>query len=768
MSQIRINKIVYALAVVLIAAHHALPAQTVPAPEGRRLRDIVAEKYPDGKLLIGATTGSWGLEKTIGVVMDREFSYVTPENDFKQSVIRSDPNKWNWSSADAWLKHIVQNNQVLRIHGPIAPQCSNWAKEDSRTAEELSRELDTFMTALCIRYNNVPGIKYLDVVNEVALSDGTWHHPKAGTDQWENPWLTIGQDSDPNRTPLYVKQAFAIANEYAPDLKLIFNNHCHPGTAGMEKVKQTVLYLRERGYRVDGLGWQGHVEVGWATAQNLQELREVIDWCQERDLEFHITEFDAWIMDKTRQTLEGQAYTYRAIMDVLLEKLDSLTIGWNTWHITDASGWKPELIPSLFDDLYQPKPAYYAFQLSLETGGDYTTPYDIIFKVRSNESGDYIEGCKVGFNQQTNYSDESGEVEFQSVTSARYSVVTSKENMNPFKKEISIYSDTTITLWLDTARHKVTHLLLDSYSKTPISGALVTMDTLDLITDLNGEATVSVYPGTYISVFSKAGYKNVQAEVQIVSDTLLTTLLDRTHATVKFWLKKGDMPLKDALVILENDSAYTDFLGICRFENLPVDSSYNYSVFKEFYYSINGMLTPRTDTTVYLELSKSIGKVEFLLDAESADAQNACVIFNSDSVCFGSEGTCRFYNIPLLMEYPFTIISDNYPEYSGSLFLENDTAVIITLLNSYLPGIQTHIETLLYPNPARGSLYIVSQKEFDFIDVNNASGSTLMRIPCSSPSVQIDISDLPGGYYWIRLGKQDSDFRIVRPFIVVE
>ncbi len=268
--------------------------------------------------------------------MDREFSYVTPENDFKQQVIRNDPNRWNWSRADAWLQHIIDHNQVLRIHGPISPQCSDWAKADMRTAEELSEELDTFMTALCQRYNGVDGIAYLDVVNEIALQDGSWLGPKPGTDTWENPWLKIGQDNDPNHTPLYVSQAFGIANEHAPDLKQILNNHCHPGTAGMEKVKETILYLRDRGYRVDGLGWQAHIDAGWATEANLQHLRDVIDWCKAQNLEFHITEFDVWIYNSNTQLLEKQAYTYQAIMDVLVEKVDGITIGWNTWHITDA------------------------------------------------------------------------------------------------------------------------------------------------------------------------------------------------------------------------------------------------------------------------------------------------------------------------------------------------------------------------------------------------------------------------------------------------
>lgn len=38
--------------------------------------------------------------------MDREYSYVTPENDFKQHQILPDNTKWSWSRAYAWVNHV--------------------------------------------------------------------------------------------------------------------------------------------------------------------------------------------------------------------------------------------------------------------------------------------------------------------------------------------------------------------------------------------------------------------------------------------------------------------------------------------------------------------------------------------------------------------------------------------------------------------------------------------------------------------------------------
>ena len=76
---------------MFLLASSITPADEPPVPKGRRLREIVADHFPRGNVLIGGTTGSWSLGKTHGIILDREFSYVTPENDFKHGTIRRRP-----------------------------------------------------------------------------------------------------------------------------------------------------------------------------------------------------------------------------------------------------------------------------------------------------------------------------------------------------------------------------------------------------------------------------------------------------------------------------------------------------------------------------------------------------------------------------------------------------------------------------------------------------------------------------------------------------
>jgi len=363
------KKIFFLLTFFYLTYYYDLPAQT-PEPSGRRLRDIVDDKYSDSSIIIGGTTGTWAFGTNTGLILDREFNYVTPENDFKQWAIHPDPNTWNWTQTDRWVEHIDDNDQILRMHCPIGPQCSSWAQTDSRTAEELEELMREFMQAVCDRYDSAEGVVSLDVVNET-VQGGNWKEDESGTGGWEMPWYKIGLDTNANTTPLYIRYAFEIANEYAPNLKLIYNHHEDPNSiSSWNLIKSTIGYLRDLDLRVDGIGWQAHVDNGWSTTTNLNRLRDLIDWAHENDLEFHVTEASVWINgDHTESAFETQAETYSKIVEVLLEKRSNGIVGWNTWHIDDGHGWYAvERAPSLFDEDYEAKPAYYAIQELLENG----------------------------------------------------------------------------------------------------------------------------------------------------------------------------------------------------------------------------------------------------------------------------------------------------------------------------------------------------------------------------------------------------------------
>ena len=169
-----------------------------------------------------------------------------------------------------------------------------------------------YMTELSKRINNKSSVKWMDVVNETVNADGSWFAEKSGTDTWENPWLQIGLNSD--NIPIYIVKAFEIANEHATNKSLIYNHHTGVESEGWEKVKSTILYLKNKGLRVDGVGWQGHlkdhIDLGM-DKQSLDYLSDLIDWAHKNELDFHITEFD---YRRQNQTSNAASNSFLEIM----------------------------------------------------------------------------------------------------------------------------------------------------------------------------------------------------------------------------------------------------------------------------------------------------------------------------------------------------------------------------------------------------------------------------------------------------------------------
>ena len=365
----------YALVLNILTTYSCSAGETVLVEEpeetsSKTIKELVAEAFPEGNVYIGSACHHSLIGTKSFEILNREFSYVTPANDFKQTYIHPEPGQYLYEKSDDWVNHCKANKQVIRLHAPISPQCSKWVKEDHRTAAELETMLDEYMTALCKRYNGTENILWLDVVNEtIDKQTGDWFGPRPGTDKWENPWPKIGYDESHDlRPPLYIKKAFEVANQYAPDIKQIINQHGALEKHSWNKMKALVSYLRENDLRVDGLGWQAHLDLGWEKIPgNLDYLAEIIQWCHANDLEFHITEFNVWLRDGNEGKVNGQADTFRAITKVVLDNSNTGTVGVNFWHIRGKDTANKDRDGCLWSDDYSPKPAYYKIRDLLRT-----------------------------------------------------------------------------------------------------------------------------------------------------------------------------------------------------------------------------------------------------------------------------------------------------------------------------------------------------------------------------------------------------------------
>ncbi len=394
------RKLVFTMFVLAVCLAGYLTAMVMGATEdskvsaqdhkkgSRGLRELVAEKCPNHNVYIGAACGLPRSGSPQERILRREFNYITPENDFKQHKVHPRPGKWDWKNADAWIKFARENHLVIRIHGPISPQCSKWAKDDRRTAAELKKNLSEYMTALCRRYNSCPEVKWLDVVNETVDNSGKWKQPRPGNDTWENPWPKIGMEKDiPARftalqdgVPLYIIQAFTIASSQAPRIKLVINQHGELNNKVWDKIKDLVRYLRYRGLRVDGIGWQGHIKCwqrqDWSRAsKNIKFLGNLISWAHKNKLQFHLTENNVQdrignIKNGANQTERQKQYAriFGNIFATVIDHRNTGVVTWNVWGINDKPNHRNKTlyIHCLWDENYQPNLSYHRIHQILE------------------------------------------------------------------------------------------------------------------------------------------------------------------------------------------------------------------------------------------------------------------------------------------------------------------------------------------------------------------------------------------------------------------
>lgn len=345
------------------------------------IRGILAKYYKNCHFYVGCAAKTMYTQdgNPEGIIFNREFSYNTPENDFKQEYVYTSPNAvWNDGNYKKQLSMAREQEQVVRAHGPVSPQCSKWVREDIRTDKELEYMMTSFMTSMSVEVQkNKDVIKWMDVVNETILNwkreddrhkylPGDWFGPLTGVDKWENPWLKIGQEDESDlRVPAYIIAAFEIADRYAPDVKLLYNHQGMMEEVSWEKIKKTIIYLRQRGLRVDALGWQAHIPLGFEKIPgNMKKLNALIDWCHANEIEFHVTELDVKMGTEYNPRLLKEkeqeiADTYGAVFETMLKKMGKGAVAVNCWSFKDRMSKYEGYFAGLFDSNNNPSEAYF-------------------------------------------------------------------------------------------------------------------------------------------------------------------------------------------------------------------------------------------------------------------------------------------------------------------------------------------------------------------------------------------------------------------------
>lgn len=305
-------------------------------------------------------------------IVKKHFNAVVAENDMKSGLLQPEEGKFKFDVADKFVEfgeaHDMQINGHTLIWHSQAPRWFFTDDEGNDVSKEvLIERMRNHIHTVVGRYKD--RVHTWDVVNECILDEGGFRKSKF--------YEIIGED--------FVKLAFEFAHEADPDAKLFYNDYSMARPEKRNSVVEMVKNLQEQNVKIDGIGMQGHIGMGYPT---LEEFENSIKAFTDLGVNVMITELDLSVLpspgadqsaevsttfdyeDKINPYTEGlpdsveRAFEERYLdfFKLFLKYEDKITRV-TFWGVTDNHSWKNNFpvrgrtdYPLVFDRNYQPKP----------------------------------------------------------------------------------------------------------------------------------------------------------------------------------------------------------------------------------------------------------------------------------------------------------------------------------------------------------------------------------------------------------------------------
>ncbi len=292
------------------------------------------------------------------------FNTLVAGNEMKWDALQPVEGSFTWARADAIANFARTHGLKMRGHTLLwHNQTPAWVFRDTAGnplqpgnpahRDLLIQRMRTHIHAVVARYADV--VNDWDVVNEVI-------DPSGPNGLRNSPWLQIVG-------PEFIDFAFQFADEILNGAGSLFiNDYNTHEPAKLAALKNVVEGLLQRNVRVDGVGHQTHIRIGWPS---LTEIATSLDTFTTLGVDNQITELDisAYSNDSdtspvSEETLVLQGYRYRDLFNLFRAKssqISSVTL----WGMADDNTWLKTFPiarddkPLLFDERLQAKPAYW-------------------------------------------------------------------------------------------------------------------------------------------------------------------------------------------------------------------------------------------------------------------------------------------------------------------------------------------------------------------------------------------------------------------------
>ena len=323
-------------------------------PLDRSLRAL-ADRH-DLRVGTAVDTAALAADATYRQSVGDQFSTVTPENVMKWGVVEATRGQYDWAAADGLVDFAVAHGQRVRGHTLVwHNQLPSWL-----TTGVSDGTIDAAALREILRQHIVAEVGHFrgriwqwDVVNEALNDDGTLR---------DTIWLRyLG--------PGYIADAFRWAHQADPRAKLMYNDYNIEFTGAKgDAALALVAQLRAEGVPIDGVGFQGHLGIQYGLPDT-PGLTANLARFTALGLDVAFTEVDVrMVLPNDNIKIQAQAQGYSVLMNTCL--LLARCISFTVWGFTDKYSWIPGVFTNqgaanLFDENYQPKPAFREVQTDL-------------------------------------------------------------------------------------------------------------------------------------------------------------------------------------------------------------------------------------------------------------------------------------------------------------------------------------------------------------------------------------------------------------------
>ncbi|KQQ18656.1 endo-1,4-beta-glycosidase [Rathayibacter sp. Leaf299] len=273
--------------------------------------------------------------------LSEQFNGLSPENEMKWLFTQPEKGVYDFAGLDRLVAFAEQHDMAVKGHGLISSCCDPEYVTQITDPDEMRAAMTEHFTTLMQRYDGK--IDRWDVVSEALESQGTALQPTTF-------YKVLG--------PGYIADAFRIARAADPNARLFINENLVEFDAAKRQAFLDLLTgLVADGVPIDGVALQMHETLASPVPGVITEM---VNSYRALGLDVEIAELDAHTYDPAQQ---AQIYG-----DVVAEALAAGVTEISTWGFTDKHlyTWLPGSKPLIFDEEYNPKPAYFAFRDALQ------------------------------------------------------------------------------------------------------------------------------------------------------------------------------------------------------------------------------------------------------------------------------------------------------------------------------------------------------------------------------------------------------------------